>query len=47
MRRSVLVLLVFVGQNDQIDKLEKQRRMTEKDAHIVLDAPILKVGKGG
>jgi hypothetical protein len=35
-RRSVLVLLVFVGQDDQIDKLEKQHRMTEKNAPIVL-----------
>jgi hypothetical protein len=38
---------VLVGQDDQIDKLEKQGEMTEKDAHIVLNAPILKVGKGG
>lgn len=38
---------VLVGQDDQIDKLEKQGKMTEKDAHIVLNAPILKVGKGG
>ena len=27
-------------------KLEKQGKMTEQDAHIVLNAPILKVGKG-
>jgi hypothetical protein len=38
---------VLVGQDDQIDALEKQGKMTEKDAHIVLNAPILKVGKGG
>jgi len=38
---------VLIGQDDQIDKLEKQGKMTEKDAHIVLNAPILKVGKGG
>ncbi|MGH2971160.1 MAG: DUF7482 domain-containing protein [Gaiellaceae bacterium] len=38
---------VVIGQDDQIDALEKQGKMTEKDAHIVLDAPILKVGKGG
>ena len=38
---------VLVGQDTQIDKLEKQGKMTEKDAHIVLNAPILKVGKGG
>jgi len=38
---------VLVGQDDQIDSLEKQGKMTEQDAHIVLNAPILKVGKGG
>jgi hypothetical protein len=36
---------VLIGQDDQIDALEKQGKMTEKDAHIVLNAPILKVGK--
>jgi hypothetical protein len=36
---------VLVGQDDQIDKLEKQGKMTEKDAHIVLNAPILHAGK--
>ena len=38
---------VLIGQDDQIDALEKKGKLTEKDAHIVLDAPILKVGKGG
>jgi hypothetical protein len=38
---------VLIGQDDQIDALEKQGKLTEKDAHIVLNAPILKVGKGG
>jgi hypothetical protein len=38
---------VLIGQDDQIDALEKKRKMTEKDAQIVLNAPILKVGKGG
>jgi hypothetical protein len=38
---------VVIGQDDQIDSLEKQGKLTEKDAHIVLNAPILKVGKGG
>jgi hypothetical protein len=38
---------VLVGQDTQIDNLEKQGKMTEQDAHIVLNAPILKVGKGG
>ncbi len=36
---------VVVGQDDQIDALEKQGKMTEQDAHVVLNAPILKVGK--
>ena len=35
---------VLVGQDTQIDKLEKQGKMTEQDAHIVLNAPILKTG---
>jgi hypothetical protein len=38
---------VLLGQDDQIDALEKKGKLTEKDAHIVLNAPILKVGKGG
>ena len=38
---------VLLGQDDQIDSLEKKGKLTEKDAHIVLNAPILKVGKGG
>ena len=38
---------VLLGQDDQIDALEKKGELTEKDAHIVLNAPILKVGKGG
>jgi hypothetical protein len=38
---------VVIGQDDQVDSLEKQGKLTEKDAHIVLNAPILKVGKGG
>jgi len=38
---------VLLGQDDQIDGLEKKGKLTEKDAHIVLNAPILKVGKGG
>jgi hypothetical protein len=36
---------VLIGQDDQIDALEKKGKLTEKDAHIVLNAPILKVGK--
>jgi hypothetical protein len=38
---------VLIGEDTQIDKLEKQGKMTEQDAHIVLNAPILKVGKSG
>lgn len=38
---------VLIGQDNQIDALEKKGKLTEKDAHIVLTAPILKVGKGG
>jgi hypothetical protein len=37
---------VLIGQDDQIDALEKKGKLTEKDAHIVLNAPILRVGKG-
>jgi hypothetical protein len=38
---------VLIGQDNQIDALKKKGKLTEKDAHIVLNAPILKVGKGG
>jgi hypothetical protein len=38
---------VLIGQDDQIDALEKKGKLTEKDAHIVLYAPILSAGKGG
>ena len=38
---------VLLGQDDQIDALEKKGKLTEKDAHIVLNGPILHVGKGG
>jgi len=38
---------VLLGQDDQINALAKQGKLTMKDAHIVLNAPILKVGKGG
>ncbi len=30
---------VLIGQDDQIDSLEKKGKLTEKDAHIVLNAP--------
>jgi hypothetical protein len=38
---------VLLGQDDQIDKLAKKGKLTMRDAHIVLNAPILHVGKGG
>jgi hypothetical protein len=38
---------VLLGQDDQIKELVKKGELTMKDAHIVLNAPILKVGKGG
>ena len=38
---------VLLGQDDQIKSLAKNGKLTMKDAHIVLNAPILKVGKGG
>jgi hypothetical protein len=38
---------VLLGQDDQIDALEKAGKLTEKDAHIVINGPILKAGKGG
>ena len=38
---------VLLGQDDQINALAKKGELTMKSAHIVLNAPILKVGKGG
>ena len=38
---------VLLGQDDQIKGLAKKGKLTMTDAHIVLNAPILKVGKGG
>ena len=38
---------VLIGQDDQVDVLKKKGKLTEKDAHIVLNAPILTVGNGG
>jgi hypothetical protein len=37
---------VLLGQDDQIKSLAKAGKLTIKDAHIVLNAPILTVGKG-
>ena len=36
---------VLLVKDDQIDSLQKQGKLTEDDARIVLNAPILKVGK--
>jgi len=36
---------VLLVRDDQIDALQKAGKLTEKDAHIVLNAPITKVGK--
>jgi hypothetical protein len=39
---------VLLGQDDQITGLAKEGKLTVKDAHIVLNAPMLKdVGNGG
>jgi hypothetical protein len=37
---------VLLGQDDQIKSLAKAGKLTMRDAGIVLNAPILKVGKG-
>ena len=37
---------VLLGQDDQIKSLAKAGKLTMTDAHIVLNAPIIKVGKG-
>ena len=37
---------VLLGQDDQIKALAKAGKLTMTDAHIVLNAPILKLGKG-
>jgi hypothetical protein len=37
---------VLLGRDDQIKALAKAGKLTITDAHIVLNAPILKVGKG-
>jgi hypothetical protein len=37
---------VLLGQDDQIKSLAKEGKLTMTDAHIVLNAPILKTGKG-
>ena|SRR5579862_18514 len=37
---------VLLGQDDQIDALAKAGKLTMTEAHVVLNAPILAVGKG-
>lgn len=36
---------VLLVKDDQIDSLQKAGKLTERDAHIVFNAPITKVGK--
>ena len=38
---------VLLGQDDQVTEFAKKGKLTIKDAHIVLNAPITVVGKGG
>ncbi len=38
---------VLLGQDDEIKGLAKKGKLTMEDAHIVLNAPILQVGKAG
>jgi hypothetical protein len=38
---------VLITSDTQIDKIEKTGMLTERDAHVVLNCPIIKVGKGG
>jgi hypothetical protein len=37
----------LITSDTQIDKIEKTGMLSEKDAHVVLNCPIIKVGKGG
>jgi len=37
---------VLITSDTQIDKIEKTGKLTEQDAHVVLNCPIIKVGKG-
>jgi hypothetical protein len=38
---------VLITSDTQIDQLEKKGVLTERDAHVVLNCPIIKTGKGG
>jgi hypothetical protein len=37
---------VLITSDTQIDKIEKTGMLSERDAHVVLNCPIIKVGKG-
>jgi hypothetical protein len=37
----------LITSDTQIDKIEKTGKLTERDAHVVLNCPIIKVAKGG
>jgi hypothetical protein len=36
----------LITSDTQINKIEKTGMLTERDAHVVLNCPIIKVGKG-
>jgi hypothetical protein len=36
----------LITSDTQIDKIEKTGKLTERDAHVVLNCPIIAVGKG-
>jgi hypothetical protein len=38
---------VLIKSDTQIDALEKKGTLSERDAHVVLNCPIIEVGKGG
>src|SRR5437667_4522421 len=38
---------VVLTSDTQINAVEKKGTLTERDAHVVLNCPIIKVGKGG
>jgi len=37
---------VLITSDTQINQIEKTGKLTERDAHVVLNCPIIKVGKG-
>src|SRR6266516_3634131 len=37
---------MHINYSAQIDKIEKTGTLSERDAHVVLNCPIIKVGKG-